>query len=241
VSAPATRSPPLPSGSSHFLDSPRLRQVLTRSDFRFSELKHGLVSVFLVLPPDRLDTYARWLRLLLAQAIQEIARDPTMPPEPVLFLLDEFAALGHLSAIEHAMGLMAGYGLQLWPILQDLNQLESLYGRKAGTFLANAGVLQAFNVNDLATARWLSELIGDATIAYETESYASSRQGFTGSVSHTTAGHLAARRLLLPDEVLRLHPELMLLRLQGRRPILASKLRYHQDPEFAGLFTPGIR
>ena len=222
----------------HFLDSPRLRQLLVRSDFRFAELKHEPVSVFLVLPPDRLDTYSRWLRLLLAQAIQEIARDPTVPPAPVLFLLDEFAALGHLTVIERAMSLMAGYGLQLWLILQDLSQLEALYGRKAATFLANAGVLQAFNVNDLATARWLSELIGASTIAYGTQS--TTAQGWRAP-SQTTAEHLTARRLLLPDEILRLHPDLMLLKLQGRRPVLARKLRYYADPEFAGLVEPGVR
>lgn len=38
--------------------------------------------------------------------------------QPALFLLDEFAALGRLEAVERAMGLMAGHGLQLWPILQ---------------------------------------------------------------------------------------------------------------------------
>ena len=95
------------------------------------------------------------------------------------------------------MGLMAGYGLQLWPILQDFSQLEALYGRKAATFLANAGVLQAFNVNDLATARWLSELIGASTIAYSTGS--STAQGWRPP-SQTTAEHLTARRL---DETLR--------------------------------------
>jgi hypothetical protein len=44
------------------------------------------------------------------------------------FLLDEFAALGRLEAVERAMGLMAGYGLQLRPILQDMSQLKDLYG-----------------------------------------------------------------------------------------------------------------
>ncbi|MCM0753620.1 hypothetical protein DEA98_29435 (plasmid) [Brucella pseudogrignonensis] len=38
--------------------------VLGRSDFRFADLKRRNVSVFLVLPPDRLSTYSRWLRLL---------------------------------------------------------------------------------------------------------------------------------------------------------------------------------
>lgn len=45
---------------------------------------------------------------------------------PTLFLLDEFAVLGRLEAVERAMGLMAGYCLQLWPILQDMNQLKDL-------------------------------------------------------------------------------------------------------------------
>jgi hypothetical protein len=38
------------------------------------------------------------------------------------------------------MGLMAGYGVQLWPILQDIHQLRATYGQRAGTFLSNAGV-----------------------------------------------------------------------------------------------------
>ena len=56
------------------------------------------------------------------------------------------------------MGLMAGYGLQLWPILQDVHQLRATYGQRAGTFLSNAGVLQVFGVNDHDSARLVSDL-----------------------------------------------------------------------------------
>jgi len=49
----------------HFLESPRMAAVLGRSDFRFADLKRRNVSVFLVLPPDRLASYSRWLRLLV--------------------------------------------------------------------------------------------------------------------------------------------------------------------------------
>src|SRR3546814_1028794 len=84
-----------------------------------------------------------------------MARSPVKPARPVLFLLDEFAALGRLEPVERAMGLMAGYGLQLWPNLQDLHQLRAPYGERAGTFLSHAGVLQPFGVNDHATAELL--------------------------------------------------------------------------------------
>lgn len=83
----------------HFLDSRRLAKVSARSDFRFSDLRAGIVTVFLVLPPDRFSSYSRWLRLLVSQAIQELARSPQMAGQPpVLMLLDEFASLGRLRA-----------------------------------------------------------------------------------------------------------------------------------------------
>ncbi|KQW72563.1 hypothetical protein ASD03_31320 [Ensifer sp. Root127] len=103
----------------HFLDSPRMTAVLSRSDFRFADLKRNNATVFLVLPPDRLSTYSRWLRLLITQSLTDMACDPALLTRPVLYLLDEFAALGHLAPVERAMALMAGYGVQLWPILQD--------------------------------------------------------------------------------------------------------------------------
>ncbi|PZR68211.1 MAG: conjugal transfer protein TraG, partial [Stutzerimonas stutzeri] len=42
----------------HFMDSPRLVDSTSASDFRFADLKERPGTVFLCLPPDRLDTYA---------------------------------------------------------------------------------------------------------------------------------------------------------------------------------------
>jgi type IV secretion system protein VirD4 len=92
-----------------------------------------------------------------------MARDTTKPATPVLYLLDEFASLGHLAPVERAMGLMAGYGVQLWPVLQDIHQLRATYGHRAGTFLSNAGVLQVFGVND-DSARLISDLLRQETV-----------------------------------------------------------------------------
>ena len=232
----------------HFLDSPRIAKVTSRSDFHFSDLRHRITSVFLVLPPNRMDAYSRWLRLLVSQALQDIARDaeasvrPLSGPvgaqggtqrlkTPTLFLLDEFAALGRLEAVERAMGLMAGYGLQLWPILQDMSQLKDLYGERAGTFIANAGVQQVFGVNDFETAKWLSQMMGQETAGFQTDSF---KPGDGPSFSNNLTG----RDLLTPDEIMQLRPENQLLRVQGQATAVAQKLRYYADPEFKGLFVP---
>jgi type IV secretion system protein VirD4 len=225
----------------HFLDSRRMAAVLDHSDFRFEDLKAGTCTVFLVLPPDRLTTHARWLRLLVAQAIGALARSTARPDKPVLLLLDEFAALGRLEPLEHAFGLMAGYGLQLWPILQDLHQLWSVYGERAGTFLSNAGLIQIFNVGDVETASWVSKSIGSMTMAYQTAGTSVSKGPgpffFPQTTTSTsTAAHLTRRELLTPDEVMRLDSSLEILLLQGQAPVAAQKVRYYADREFAGLF-----
>jgi len=221
----------------HFLDSPRMNAVLGRSDFAFGDLKSRTATVFLVLPPDRLGAYARWLRLMVARSLTDMARAPGKAGpsgKPVLCLLDEFAALGNLAPVERAMGLMAGYGVQLWPILQDVHQLRATYGQRAGTFLSNAGVLQVFGVNDHDSARLVSDLLGQETIVFRTMSRALDAQatGITHSEQHV------GRPLLTPDEVRNIPQNGALLFVAGQRPMVARKLRYYEDREFAGLFDP---
>ena len=210
----------------HFLDSARINQTMASSDFRFADLKDTNATVFLVLPPERLDGYARWLRLMVAQAIHDLARSPARPKSPVLFLLDEFAALGRLEPVERAFGLMAGYGLQLWPILQDIHQLRSTYRERSGTFLSNAGLIQIFNVADLDTASWVSRTLGETTMTYQTTGTSTSSglmQPFeTKSASTTT--HLSRRALLTPDEIMRLESSLEILLRPGSAPTIAGKV-----------------
>jgi len=224
----------------HFLDSVRINHTMAGSEFRFADLKETKATVFLVLPPERLDAYARWLRLLVAQAIHDLARSPALPATPVLFLLDEFAALGRLEPVERAFGLMAGYGLQLWPILQDMHQLWSTYGERAGTFVSNAGLMQIFNVADVETASWVSKSIGATTMSYQTTGTSTSRGGMQlfETKSSSTSTHLSRRELMTPDEIMRLDSSLEILLCQGQAPVIAAKVRFYADSEFRDLFRP---
>ena len=148
----------------HFLDSVRLRQNMSRSDFKFEDLKSKKMSVYLVLPADRLQTFSRWLRLLIQQAITVNARNIDQKPEkPILFMLDEVAALGKMSIIPQAYGLMAGYGMMLWSIVQNLSQLEDIYGKGWETFIGNSGVLQYYGSRDLKSAEYFSRITGVTT------------------------------------------------------------------------------
>jgi type IV secretion system protein VirD4 len=100
-----------------FLEGEPMRRVLCGSDFRMEDLKTKRVTVYLCLPATRLSTHGRWLRLLLAMAMEAMERTGAIEAgkPPVLFVLDEFAALDHMESIEKAAGQIASFGVKLWP------------------------------------------------------------------------------------------------------------------------------
>ena len=215
--------------SLNFLQSPLMQAALQPSDVDFSRLKDEPITVYLVLPAMRLDAYGRWLRLLLSVILSRIL-DPRQPEHPVLFLLDEAAALQRLEMIESGIALFRGYAIKLWLIWQDLSQLQGIYHERWSTFIANAGVRQFFNVNDLTTAEYVSRFLGNETRTIISESL--DMNGMPG-------GNLSAvqRPLLTADEVLKLPKEYEILLYDRLPPVLCRKLVYHDnatDPEFEG-------
>jgi type IV secretory pathway TraG/TraD family ATPase VirD4 len=142
-----------------WLDSIGMRQVLAASDFRLEDLNEGGTTVYLVLPPSYLEIHARFLRLFVNLALNA-ATTGRKGKHVTLFLLDEFYALGRLQQLAKAAGLLAGFGIKLWPIIQNLGQVQELYPQNWETFMGNAGIWQAFAMNDQTTARYLSERLG---------------------------------------------------------------------------------
>lgn len=86
----------------------------------------------------------------------------------------------------------------------------------------------------------LSRTIGDTTIEYDTVStsrgtgWGDNRAGPSESIS----GHVSARRLATPDEIMRMRPDQLLLLRQGEHPLAVEKIRYYDQREFVGLFDP---
>lgn len=161
-----------------------LDRVSERSDFLLKDLSAGM-TVYLVLPATKISTHFRWLRLMINQAITAMENNPVpFGKLPVWFVLEEFAALGHMRSIETAAGYMAGYGVKLWAVLQDLTQLKTHYPQSWETFLGNAGIIQTFGTVDATTNEYLSKLLGQTTISEVQRTRVSARsmaEGDTGS------------------------------------------------------------
>lgn len=211
-----------------FLDDPNIAHVLSGSDFTMLELKEQPTSIFIILPSRFLVAYSRFFRLLVVSALDQLQSRPG-GLRTTLFL-DEFAALGHLSAIETAFGQAAGYRVQLWPFLQDLNQLKSIYNNRWETFLANAGVIQWFTPNDLFTADYLSRRMGQRTVSNTSTS--TSETSNNASTSESVVG----RPLATATELLGINPTSSVITLSGLSyPISASRIPYYwQSISIAG-------
>lgn len=218
----------------HFLDSSRIRSSLSASDFKFEDLKTEKVTVYLVLPADRLNAFGRWLRLLIQQAITVNARNINIQPDkPVLFILDEMPSLGRLSMVEQAYGLMAGFGMQLWGIVQDTAQLKKIYGESWSSFVANSGCVTYAGSRDKESAEYFSALCGVTTVWNITSaiasSFGSSGNNSNSSTSNTTTTAVAQRKLAYPDELMRLHSARALVLIENLHPIQGIKQAWFTD------------
>lgn len=144
-----------------FLDSTPLRDHLEKSGLpSMRVLKEKPATIFLVLPASRMGTHFRWLRALLTQAMTALEQEENATGRPVLFILEEFPTLGYMRLIEASAGLMAGYDVKLWMVMQDLSQLKAHYPNSWETFLGNAGVIEAFSNADSTTLEYLSKRLG---------------------------------------------------------------------------------
>lgn len=142
-----------------FIKSPALQKSM-QSGLDPKTLSDGKTTLYVIIPADKLQSHARWLRLVVTTTMRAVVRKPN---KRVCFLLDEFAALGYLPEIENALSTYAGFEITVWTILQSLIQLQNHYKDGWETFVGNSTVRQFFSVNDNFTAEYVSKAIGQTS------------------------------------------------------------------------------
>jgi type IV secretion system protein VirD4 len=214
-----------------FLGYRKISDSLCGPSISLSKLKTEKTTIYLCLPALRLGTCSRWLRLFVNLALAALEEEKAIPQHPALFLLDEFAILGHMKTLEDAAGQIAGLGCLLWPVLQDLTQLKALYKDRWETFLGNAGVVQFFGNSDMTTLEWISKRLGQTTIKKESGSAAGRK------VEDDTNLSSGVQDLMTPEEISRFFgrddPLLRQLIIRsGRRPLIIQRAFYDSHELF---------
>ena len=135
--------------------------TLAASSFALRDLYDGKpLTIYLIIPPDQLESLRPLWRLWIGALLTVVMRRTQIPRQRTLFLLDECAQLGELSALRQAVTLLRGAGLQVWSFWQDLSQLRQLYPQDWQTMIHNAAATQVFSVPNHLIAKEWAELLG---------------------------------------------------------------------------------
>lgn len=223
-----------------FLDTMAVAENTRASSFNPAELLSGKCTIYLVLPPEHMRAKSALLRLWIGTLLRAIVRGGLGERRKVHFLLDEAASLGHMDAIDDAVDKYRGYGVRLTFIYQSIGQLRKCFpDGQDQTLLGNVSQV-FFGVNDNATAEYISDRLGDATIKVESGSESSGRtrqhthamhpqETASWSSNSSTSWQQQARRLLKPEEVIALNPRLAITFTPGVPPVMTTLLRYYEE------------
>jgi type IV secretion system protein VirD4 len=117
------------------------------------------MSLYIIVPPQRLSAYRPLLRSWLSGLILVLTQRKTPAKERTLMLCDEVGNLGRIDALLTAATLLRSFGMTLWMFWQNAAQL-SIYGPQANTLVDNAGVVQVFGARNHRMAEDIANLIG---------------------------------------------------------------------------------
>jgi type IV secretion system protein VirD4 len=200
------------------------------TDMDLRAMKRRPITVYLA--PNITDiTLLRPLLTLFVQQVMDILtleHDPNALP--VFFLLDEFRQLKRMDEIMTKLPYVAGYKIKLAFIIQDLKNLDEIYGETSRhSLLGNCGYQLVLGANDQATAEYASRALGKRTIRYQSESRTIELLGLP---RRTKVEQIRERDLMMPQEVRQMPESKMILLVEGQRPIFADKLRFFNTQPF---------
>ncbi len=223
-----------------FLGTPALVESTTSSTFDPAILRQQPTTIYLVLPTEFLRTQSALMRLWITSLLRACIRGGANEDNKVLFLLDEFpTVIGNMECIEDAVVSLRGFGVRLAFIIQSLGQLEKCFPKGVQTFLSCMDTRVYFGLNDYQSADLVCNEIGAATVPVLTENggwsssktadhhgHQSTQRGESGgwSLSHTS------RKLLFPDEILRLNERTAIVFANGM--VFTTRLVRAYEREF---------
>lgn len=210
--------------------NPYVDAATSESDFDLREFRSRPISLYLGVSPDNIERVSDIYNLLFQQLIdlnvRELPDEKTgRHPLKLLLLLDEFARLGRASVIASGFSYVAGYGIRLLPVIQARAQLRDVYGPDVTSeIVQNCGVELVFTPKHVDVAKELSERLGNYT--YEAKSRSKRVwDAFEGSVSTSDQ----RRPLMLPQELLLLSQDDVIVLRAGIPPLKGGKIRYYKD------------
>ena len=210
--------------------NPIIKANTEKSDFYIRDLLSPdfAVSLYLVLEPNDVERLRPLSRLFISLMLGKLQRGMETDKKlqrRLLLMLDEFPQLKHMAEIENALAICAGYGIKIYLIIQNIGQINKIY-TKDNAIMGNCHTNIFFTPKEYDTAEFLSKLMGDQTI--KTTSHSDGGGLFKGS--NTISNQ--SRKLMNPDEIMKMPFHDSLIFVGGVKPIKGIKIEYFKIPFF---------
>lgn len=203
------------------------------TDMDLRALKHRPISIYLAPNVTDITLLRPLLALFVQQTLDTLMLEQTDRSVPVYFLLDEFRQLKKMSEITTKLPYVAGYNIKMAFVIQDLKNLDEMYGETSRhSLMGNCGYQLVFGANDQVTAEAVSKGLGKRTVRYKTESRTIELMGLH---RRTKVEQLRERDLMMPQEIRQMSGEKMIILAEGQGPIFADKLRFFRTAPFKAM------
>lgn len=204
---------------------------LTQTDeLELDKIGERKTAIFAIIPDN--DTSFNFLvSVLYTQLFQQLFYTADYKyggslPVPVHFLMDEFANVSLPDDFEKILSVMRSRQVSVSIILQNLAQLKALFEKQWESIVGNCDELLYLGGNEQSTHKFISELMGKATIDMNTYGKSTGHSG-----SYSTNYQLNGRELMTPDEVRLLDNRYAILFIRGEKPILDLKYDVLKHPD----------
>jgi type IV secretion system protein VirD4 len=218
-------------------DDTRVRENTLDSDFYMDEFEktEEPISLYLTIPNAHRSRLTPLIRLFIMTFITRFSEGETRHDDrklkvPLLLVLDEFDKLGKYGELQTGMGILAGYGIHFFLIIQSPNQLVDIYG-KNHQFFAHCKNSILYAPGEIESGKMNSEMIGKESVWTASTSTSGSRFS-VGLDNLNLSGSEKERNLINADEIMKLPPDQMILLTQGKPPYIGKKCVYYEDPRF---------
>jgi type IV secretion system protein VirD4 len=218
-------------------EDPNIAYVTGHSDFKLQDFydSDAPITFYLTVPFSDITRIAPVFKLLINFILNKFSRGEATYGElklknRILFLLDEFPVLGAFPFLSKTLGILAGYGINFYIVVQALNQIVDLYGQHH-TFLDNCKTVVVYAPGKIEDAKAFTEIIGKESVVKESLSTSGSRYAVALNNLNASSQEVA-RDLMNPDELMKLPLTEALILNQGMPPYIAKKVVYYQDKRF---------
>lgn len=153
-------------------------------------------------------------------------------PVPVNFVLDEFPNIGAIPDFKKKISTTRSRGINISVIFQNLAQLQNRYPDGAWQeILGNCDTQLFLGCTDDVTAKLVSDRTGEVTVAVASKSKKlNSWRVSDYTPEYREARSLGKRKLLTPDEILRLPVNEALVIMRGQKVLKVEKYDYTNHP-----------